>query len=627
MQQGTTCRALAVPPSFCLVMLCAGLGLLAGGCSRVSPAPAAKSTTAETPAVASRDDSAIFESPFENTRPGVAYTGSTVCKECHAGHAESYHTTGMGRSMSRVDPDQAPPDATFDHAASHRRYQVLRRDGKLWHRELALTNGPEAVVLAELPVTWAVGSGRHAMTYVAEAEGFLVESPITWYASTKSWGMSPGYDQAEHLGFQRDISEGCLSCHAGRAVAVDRTLNRMQVFEATIGCERCHGPGELHVARQRERPTEKAGKTIDSSIVNPAHLSRELAESICQQCHLRSQGTVVARGRKQSDFRPGLPLQAFRQDFVLESPDSAQTVVGHVEQLHLSRCYQQSPELSCATCHAPHAEQGAAAMSVSRNQHCAKCHEAGDCRVSPAERERVSPLNDCVQCHMPQSDTDIPHVAFTHHRIGIHRAEPPSPAKSPGASRQVADLRSFHESVEEDATERQRSLGLAYLEAGAHQESPEAALAFRQRAWRTLKPMHDAGTADSAVEAALARLAVELQSGSPEPFARAAFRDPALAGKDRCNVLFLLAGAELQRGNVQAALPLAEELTQLRRHPMDWLMLGECRRQMGGDGIAALETALTIKPDLAEVRRFLVRHYTEHNQPREAVRHQQRLER
>jgi hypothetical protein len=166
-----------------------------------------------------------------------------VCQKCHSSHAESYHLTGMGRSMSAVDLEQAPPDGAFDHVPSQRRYQVVRQEGKLWHRELALAPGTEEIVLSEYPVTWVVGSGRHSLTYIAEADGFLVESPITWYAATKAWGMSPGYDRPDHLGFERAIGEGCLDCHAGRAVAVERSLHRMQIYEDAIGCERCHGPG------------------------------------------------------------------------------------------------------------------------------------------------------------------------------------------------------------------------------------------------------------------------------------------------------------------------------------------------------------------------------------------------
>ena len=48
----------------------------------------------------------------------------------------------------------------------------------------------------------------------------------------------------------------------------------------------------------------------------------------------------------------------------------------------------------------------------------------------PAPAERESLANDCVQCHMPHSPTDIPHLAFTHHRIGIYDNPPAAPLPS-----------------------------------------------------------------------------------------------------------------------------------------------------------------------------------------------------
>src|SRR5262245_38311791 len=75
-------------------------------------------------------------SPFLNARPGVEYVGSAACVRCHEGHADSFHRTGMGRSMAPVDLRREPPDAAYDHSPSQRRYQVVRKDGKMFHREL-----------------------------------------------------------------------------------------------------------------------------------------------------------------------------------------------------------------------------------------------------------------------------------------------------------------------------------------------------------------------------------------------------------------------------------------------------------------------------------------------------------
>src|SRR4051794_28268930 len=234
-------------------------------------------------------------SPFRNAAAGVAYVGSAGCVRCHDAHAASFHRTGMGRSMAPVDLKREPPDASYDHPASKRRYQVVRKDGQLFHRELLLADGPDEVLLSEFPVKYVVGSGRHSLTYLVEVDGFLVESPVTWYRAKNAWAMSPGYDRSTQSGFERAVGESCLICHAGLADAVEGSLHRMDVKEAAIGCERCHGPGSLHVEHHAaKKPVTGA---FDDTIVNPAHLPRELAEAVCSQCHLRSSASILVRGR------------------------------------------------------------------------------------------------------------------------------------------------------------------------------------------------------------------------------------------------------------------------------------------------------------------------------------------
>ena len=71
------------------------------------------------------------------------------------------------------------------------------------------------------------------------------------------------------------------------------TLNRYRppVFQGhEIGCERCHGPGELHVAH----PEIIGGR--DMTIVNPASLAPSLRDAVCEQCHLQGEKRVLRRG-------------------------------------------------------------------------------------------------------------------------------------------------------------------------------------------------------------------------------------------------------------------------------------------------------------------------------------------
>src|SRR5262249_40751503 len=152
----------------------------------------------------------------------------------------------------------------------------------------------------------------------------------------------------ENQHFERPINSECLSCHSNYADAVENTVNRFRepIFRGyAIGCERCHGPGELHV---RLRDTDKNWQgEIDYTIVHPAKratvLNRsELREAVCQQCHLQGQTRFLRAGRQTFDYRPGLPMHLFWSVFVQPAESSDLKAVSQVEQMYASRCFRAS---------------------------------------------------------------------------------------------------------------------------------------------------------------------------------------------------------------------------------------------------------------------------------------------
>lgn len=548
-------------------------------------------------------------SAYLNTRPNARYTGSEACRSCHAQEHASFRHTGMGISMAEVIPSRQPPDASFDHAPSKRRYQVRHKDGQLWHRELLIDGRDDETVLSEYPVKYVVGSGRHSLTYLVEADGFLVESPVTWYASRQSWGMSPGYDNPEQLGFERAADEGCLVCHAGQARAIEGSLHRVQVTEAAIGCERCHGPGSLHVDSRRRNP---AGNGVtDNTIVNPARLSRDLNEAICQQCHLRPTAAVVQRGRAVAEFRPGLPIQDFIVPYVLEDAGSAMSVVGHVEQMHFSRCYQRAETLTCLTCHDPHDERRAEDRAAHFRSVCLECHEQPKCSGATGADSPKGAADDCVRCHMPQTPTDIPHLTFTHHRIGVHHDRSMSQPVSSDTTPPKSALREFLKSPTMSSIDRERSLGLAYLEAAGRETSSQRIDSLQRLALGLLTSVRSAGLEDPAVDAGLARLRFDLSLPGVEPFAESVLNQPAASVNDRCITSFLLADTRAAQGRHAEAVPALRALTRVRRHPADWLLLSDCERALGHEAAAeeALETATRIRPRLWQAHQHLAEYY------------------
>jgi predicted CXXCH cytochrome family protein len=568
---------------------------------------------------------AVSPSPFLNTRAGATYVGSDACHSCHKSRTASFRRTGMGCSMAAVDPAREPADGAFDHVKSRSRFQIVRKDGKLWHRELLLTNDATEIVLAEHAVTHVIGSGHYARTYVAEVDGFLVESPVTWYASGKGWQMSPGYDRREALSFARGIGENCLGCHAGRAEALSQSQHRMRIVEGAISCERCHGPGSLHLGQHKNAPADAddgPGGGIDYTIVNPKRLPRERAEAVCQQCHLHAAATVLGRSKKHTDYRPGLAIEDFRQDYVLEGGGADMTVVGHVEQMHLSRCYLESKTLTCTTCHNPHAFPAPDQRLDHYRNVCLSCHKTEECKVKKEHLLKESPANYCVQCHMPTAATEIPHVAFTHHRIAVHEKLPKT---KPGQA-SPGTLRLFLENARLGPMDRKRSLGLAYLQLTSGDDDPALNAHYLGLAVKLLAEVQTAGLRDSLMEVALARRYFEMNKEQAVYLAESALLDKDLSGPERCAALFVVAGERLRHKRMKAARDALLELVTLRRHPDDWLLLATCQQALGNAGayIEALQTAVRINPRLREVHQVLAQHFRQKGDAERADYHQKR---
>jgi hypothetical protein len=569
-------------------------------------------------------------SPFPSTREGT-YVGSAKCVECHQEEHEGFRHSGMGRSLAKLDPDEQPPDGAVDHPLSQRRYEVVRRDGKMVHRELLVRDGRQ-VLLQEHPVAYVIGSGNHARGYLVEVDGFLVESPLTWYASRAAWDMSPGYDAPQQLGFQRPVDQGCLVCHAGRSRPLEGTFHRLEISEQWISCERCHGPGSLHVAKQAgadNTPTRPAttAAPADDTIVNPKHLSRELADDVCAQCHLRSVASCLVRDRDLADFRPGLPLSAVRIDFRLGRVSDPMSVVGHVQQMRASRCYQQS-QMTCTTCHDPHALPPQEQQALYYRGKCLSCHNLEDCHVDPAERARASADNNCLTCHMPRSPIDIPHLAFTHHRVGIHDlarlGQPPEETPPPAAPQELVPLADLSGWSEAD---RARVLGSAYLELSQSKEGAPWGKEYQQRSLDFLVTAWEAGLRDPDLAAKLAQFTSVVGDARAIDFAEHVLAHENLPARQRGNALVAKAEWHKQRGEFSLAAEAARELTKLRRAASDWELLAEMEQKNGRrtESMAAIEKTLEIDPLRTPLRRALADLYRRQGNLEKARWHEERM--
>src|SRR5205085_12228637 len=120
--------------------------------------------------------------------------------------------------------------------------------------------------------------GTRGYSYLSQRDGFLFQTPMSWFSQKRVWDLSPAFTSEALSG--RPIPPGCLFCHANRSHHRPGTVNgyRKPVFEGhAIGCERCHGPGELHVRERKE--SWLAGGDVDHSIVAPGKLSPPLRDA------------------------------------------------------------------------------------------------------------------------------------------------------------------------------------------------------------------------------------------------------------------------------------------------------------------------------------------------------------
>ncbi len=531
------------------------------------------------------------DSRFLNAGPEAQFVGTAACAECHSDNYQSYLRTAHSRALADVDPAVEPPDGSFEHQPSGRSYRVYRQDGRLRHQEVLRTEAGKEIARVDLPVRYRVGSGHFCRTYLVEVDGFLHESPITWYTSKNQWALSPGYDFPQHWGFERPIRVGCLACHAGRVEATGGTVNRLTFHETTIGCENCHGPGSLHQAFHRAGNIAPGGD--DPTIVHPGKLSRPLQEAVCAACHLNGPATVTLRGRPVGAFRPGTPLSDYRIPYRFDSGNEAMTVVGHVEQLRQSPCYQKSAGLTCVTCHDPHQREATKDKTAFYRQKCLDCHAQRPCGLAEAERRQKEPADNCAACHMPRGDTEIPHLAFTHHRIGLHAAAPPA-----AESGRVPALVPIDDVTHLTLLDRQRNLGLAYLEVARNPVYARYSATFRERARDLLETVHAAGLREGETEAALAEIYWKKDPSRAAGYAREALEAKDTPAKARAEALLLLADCERQDHDVPSAIGLLEEVVLLRRSADDWRLLGVSYldQNQPRQALPALQQALAIRP-------------------------------
>jgi predicted CXXCH cytochrome family protein len=418
-----------------------------------------------------------------------------VCAKCHADIYRQYLDTPMANaSGAAVDKLLS---VKYVHQKSHVEYDISLEKGKAGEGisawlEVKDDNGTGETT--RRPLSYFLGSGHLAVSYLYSVNGYLFESPVAWYAAVKGYDMKPGLGELTHGAPAIPMQSSCLRCHMSSVQPSEAgSLNAhkdLPFLHTGITCEACHGDSEKHV-----------GSNGKAAIVNPAKLKAEQRDSVCISCHLEGDVSVDRAGQSALQYRPGDSISTYVTYYVFGGAELTRRGVSEVEQFAQSHCKLASGDaMPCTSCHDPHASPPAEQKAAFYRAKCLACHSDGVRGAKPDfARQHHPEQKDCTSCHMPRTGAEnIPHVAWTDHRIlkvPDHAQEKPvvnaelGAIFSPGATK--------------------RDLAMGYYKAMI-----DGNRALEPKAWRLLNEQRDAIAEDKEALDALGIL--NLQRGQAE---------------------------------------------------------------------------------------------------------------
>jgi tetratricopeptide (TPR) repeat protein len=377
-------------------------------------------------------------SPYFNHNDTVKYVGIETCKQCHIAIYESFINTGMGKSFD-VATKQKSSAVLDKHTVIYDSYSDFYYH-PFWDQDslkiLEFRLDKKDTVYKRIEkVDYIIGSGQHTNSHMYSTNGYVRQMPMTFYTQKKTWDLPPGFEKGFNTRFNRLIGLECMTCHNSFPQFKEGSENRYEALPNGINCERCHGPGSMHVREKMAGNLVDTSKVIDYTIVNPGKLPIDLQFDVCQRCHLQG-NAVLKNDHSFYDFKPGKKLSDYISVFLpkYKGAENEFIMASHADRLKMSPCFIKSfipsqgentlrpykQSLTCVTCHNPHVSVKST-NEVAFNSACKNCHSPQKklalCSEKEATRKAINGDN-CFKCHMPKSNTlDIPHVTTTDHFI------------------------------------------------------------------------------------------------------------------------------------------------------------------------------------------------------------------
>lgn len=390
------------------------------------------------------------------------YVGSASCRSCHPSEHGSWHAS-FHRTMTQLATRDAL-QASFERVELDwfgAPVALEWRGDRLWTTFERRGARPAAV---DRPVEQLTGSHHLQVLWYSTGEGReLAPVPMCfqiaeakWIPLTSVFVLPPEFrDPPEPGAWNRS----CTMCHTTDArPRVGDGAPDTHVGELGVACESCHGPGERHVAANKDPLRRFRLRGVgDDTIENPATMPPARSAEACGQCHsvsiLRRQHFDSWRS-DGSPFEPGDDLQRshlvidlgdrdapelreelrrnpnfFRSNFW--SDGEVRLSGREFSGLRRSPCYQHGDaarQIDCTSCHALHEERRGPdqpgdwrddqlADGMRGNAACTQCHEAFADDDALARHTRHAPTSSgssCMNCHMPRTSIGLMKASRSH---------------------------------------------------------------------------------------------------------------------------------------------------------------------------------------------------------------------
>ena len=382
---------------------------------------------------------------YVGTRAGHAdedYIQSKNCIACHQDHFASWARTYHSRMTQEARPETVQGDFERDNSLDYLNVKArMERRGDKFSMTFNFADGRSQTY----SIDRTVGS-RRIEQYLTKQPGQYTRLPIAYDLTNRRWMNLNGsffYPDKDDFFQHQTLWDGnCVFCHNVKAqphLNAQTKQYNTEVAELGIACGACHGAAARH-AEEAASPLTRTlwhlSKEEPRYIVNPRKLDAEHSLQVCGHCH--GQRVPQDINRIQEILGRGDPFNAGEDLSKIYKPVQRDTTVGNYsfanrfwangsprltayeyQGILRSRCFTESKQMSCLTCHTMHGgdPKGQITEENRINKPCLQCHQGlttTESLTAHTKHSADSAGSSCYNCHMPRVVYGVMSIHPTH---------------------------------------------------------------------------------------------------------------------------------------------------------------------------------------------------------------------